>query len=357
MHVALTDHPDVTAVIPTLGANESRLRACVAALEAQITSKRFAILVIVNSPTSPTPVLDVPLASVVRAGMNLGWAGGLALGRTLTDAPQLWLVQDDMTPEVDCLARLSHALDQDPGLASVAPIVIDEMGMVRRHSCGGELGPDGNIALPFPEKDTPQDELENGAELDYIPGRGTLVRTADWDNVGGMDPRFYPVLWVDVDFCAALRSADRRFAIERSAVASHETNGSTPSALGQFLFGRNQYLFATKWIAGASKEPDTSRPSRAADLDGALHPKIEPHLLAIVAQTAADAFLHLARVHDSVLKDLHHQIADSDTARQRLEVEIAAVQNSNSWRLTRPIRWTVRGARRVLAAITAKSGR
>ncbi len=356
MLVDLTDHPDVTAIIPTLGAEESRLRACLAALEAQNSSLRLAILVIVNSPTAPSMVFAEPVATIAHAGMNLGWAGGLTFGRTLTDSRLLWLVQDDMIPESDCLDRLAAALDRDPGLASVAPIVVNDIGMVPRHSCGALLGPNGDIARAYPEQDTLPDALEDNSMLDYIPSRGTLVRTVDWDNVGGMDARFYPVLWADVDLCTAFRRAGRRFAIERSAVTGHQGSGSTPSALGQFLYGRNQVLYAAKWIVGEPAQAEGERPSSAGDLTGKLHLQIEPRLLATVAQSAADAFLHLARVHGSTVRDLTGRIAEQEATRHQLDVEIADYRNSTSWRVTRPLRWLGSVARGVLTAAKTKLG-
>ena len=50
MIVGLDDRPDVVAVVPTLGRENGRLNRCIDSLRASTTSRRLAVLCVVNGP-------------------------------------------------------------------------------------------------------------------------------------------------------------------------------------------------------------------------------------------------------------------------------------------------------------------
>jgi GT2 family glycosyltransferase len=375
MIVAAADRPDVAALIPTLGIDVDRLAAAVAAVRAQQGGHRIAVVVIVNSADPPAPGIAELGVDLAAAGANLGWAGGLTLGRRTVEAPLLWLVQDDFQPEPDCLAALEAALDADTGLALAAPVVVDESGSVPRLSCGATIGTDGDLDELIPPADTPVEAFTPERWGDYVPSRGMLVRREDWDAVGGMDPAYYPVLWADVDFCAAQTARGRRFAIARAARARHADHGSLPGALGPFLHARNRDRFLARHRPGAAarRAPDLLRPSSPAALRGVLHAAVDLALASAVAQAAADAFLHLSRVRAAeqctvrtaveasaeqarLNASLGARLAELDAelaaARARLDArerELAELRDSHAWRITAPLRalgGLIRGGRR-----------
>lgn len=351
MLVALDDRPDVVAIIPTLGASPDRLERAVGSLVEQQTDARLAVLVIVNAESSATAALD-PLVTVVHAGLNLGWAGGLAFGRSLVRAEQLWLVQDDMVLDAGCLDALRTALLDDEGLALVAPMVLRE-GRVAARSVGAQRDAHWQFSGWYPEVDTPLDEIGALDGYAYVGSRGMLVRTAVWDAVGGMDPRFYPVMWVDVDLCSTLLARGLRFRSVFDAHCTHEQSASTPSQFSALLWHRNLALLRQKHAAG----PTGSAPS----ITGAVDARLEPGLIATIARAAASLVRELAdrvegdhrelerlrqRLDD--LEPLHEQtaalIADAEHRARLAELEVAAMRSSRSWRLTAPLRAV--GARR-----------
>jgi hypothetical protein len=89
----------------------------------------------------------------------------------------------------------------------------------------------------------PIDEFTTLEGYAYIPSRGMLIRSAVWDEVGGMDPRYYPVVWADGDFCAALAHHDHRFRLV--AEARQEFGGQLAARLGVDLVGDEQQGGAT----------------------------------------------------------------------------------------------------------------
>ncbi|MCA1943476.1 MAG: glycosyltransferase [Yonghaparkia sp.] len=352
MLVALDDRPDVVAIIPTLGNDRARLERAVRSLVDQQTDARLAVLVIVNAEQSAPAVLD-PLVTVVHTGLNLGWAGGLAFGRSLVRAAQLWLVQDDMVLDPRCLDALRTALLGDEGLALVAPMVLRD-GRVAARSVGAQRDEDWRFSDWYPETDTPLDEIGALEGYAYVGSRGMLVRTAAWDAVGGMDPRFYPVMWADVDLCSTLLARGLRFRSVIDAHCTHEQSASTSSQFSAVLWHRNLSLLRQKH-AGAPPEP-------APSITGTVDARLEPGLIATIARAAASLVRELADRIENDHRELERsralfeqferqlELADARIAaaeqRARLvELELAAMRSTRSWRLTAPLR-AVRARRR-----------
>ncbi len=318
MIVAVDDAPDVVAIIPTLGRRPERLAECIAAVRAQRGDSRVAVLVVLNTPE---PVPAPPGVDVLRPGLNLGWSGALVHARARISAPYLWLVQDDMRAEPDALAALRVALDADPGLGVVAPVVVDEDGTVRPGSCGGILRSTGDpdrfgMERWLPEIPTRPADLTGLDRLDYVPSRGMLLRTGDWDRIGGMDSEYYPVQWADVDLCARLRSAGLGFAVVADARVAHSGRGSTGSALGDFLFERHRRRFHARWVAREQDAP----PAITVDAE----------LLGPVARAASTALLDLAADGES-----NRRLRDEVDALHR---ELESMRRSTSWRISAPVR-------------------
>ncbi len=322
----------------------ARLRRSIEAVRAQRDNVELEVVCVVNraGPLSAELAgLEELDTRVVSAGLNLGWAGGLAFARSLVDADLLWLVQDDMVPALTCLAELRRALDDDDGLAVVSPLVVTADGMVPPHSCGASIDDFGALSALIPAEATAVGEIHPQTWGDYVPSRGMLIRRQDWDAVGGMDPRYYPVLWADVDLCAALNARGRRFAIATRAECQHQINGSLPSGLGPILHARNRELFLAKWRASAAAlaVADLLRPSSVIDLDGVVDARLERQLLGVVAQSAGDALLHVSR-------HLMAEVRAERTRANRAEQDAVELRATWSWRLTAPLRALARlGAR------------
>lgn len=363
MIVELDDSPEVIAMVPTLVRDVDRLSRCLQSVVAQDADLRVAIICIANDG-DPTAVLP-PMTTLLRPGLNLGWAGGLCFARSVADAGFLWLVQDDMTLEPDCLATLCAVLLADGSLGAAAPVVVDVHGDVRPGSAGGVLARDGELRLVewLPDGSVPPDQLVGLDRLDYVPSRGTLVRARAWDSVGGLDAQYYPVTWADVDFCTALRATGWQFRIVPAARAHHEQGGSTPGAYGEVLFRRNNRRFARKW------GNDLRRPASGPTP----HPAVPPALLADIAVAASGVLGELATEFVTADADAVALRAETVTLRAKTEAlhvetealhvellltrrEIEQMQGSRSWRVTAPLRAVRRWAHRPGSAQPPKEG-
>jgi len=223
-----------------------------------------------------------------------GGGGGLHLGRAVTSAELLWLVQDDMIVDPECLGHLVAALDRGPS-ALVSPVTVHDpgydddgvivSGLAPRHQLGAYLDPDvfspansaeradggaGIVVDRFPPEDIDLDDLRVPDNLDYVPSRGMLLAASTWDSVGGMDPRNYPVGASDVEFCRALAAAGLRFSIVVEARATHERSASTPKPLARAVFQRNRRRIVSTWRDGEPRDVSLAPELPAAVRDAVL---------------------------------------------------------------------------------------
>jgi GT2 family glycosyltransferase len=252
--VGLADQPDVVAVIPTLGVNLPRLRECLGALMRSETTRRLALIVVWNDPRQPVPEFES--VTVLEPGMNLGFPGALNHARPRIDAEFLWVMQDDVRVEPDCLERLWSRISATDAPAVVAPVYLDSAGLIPINSRAGIVGPGGEMESWYPFESTAPENFDRSQRLDWVASSGALARLSAWDQVGGWDPDFYPLLWSDVDFGFRLTRAGHTVELEPDARVEHDRNGSTPGLLAHHLFARNGRRFREKHFANSDGDGD-----------------------------------------------------------------------------------------------------
>jgi GT2 family glycosyltransferase len=328
--------PRVAAVIPTLGTDADRLVAAVEAVWAQSAEVELEVIVVVNgAPREETTALDAR-TRVLTTGINLGWGGGLHVGRAATEAEFLWLVQDDSYPQEHCLRELVAVLDAAPQQALVSPIVVrteiendasPTVPYARRASWGGVLAADGTMDRWEPKRDIPIDEIGEIPDLDYVPSRGMLVRTSVWDEVGGTDLRAFPVGWVDVLLCSAARAAGHTIGLAPAARIRHDRSASTPTILNGYVRERGPRLLRESAAPLAEASADVPDHVLRATLASATASVLE------LAHYAERTTVPLAR-HEALEQQLERVRRERDRARHELD----ALRGSLSWRVTAPLR-------------------
>lgn len=302
MIVSIDDRPDVVAVIATLGNKPDRLRSCLEALLASESNARLGVVCILNSPRADVEVDADDRVTVVRAGVNLGWAGAINFARSLVETDYLWLVQDDMVVAPDALEQLLERLRADPGLGAVGPVTVTADGIVPAGTHGGVYSEDGVILRPVPPEDTALADLGREEPASYLPSRGLLTSTAVWDRAGGMSTALYPVQYVDVDFSRRLAALGLAFAIVPTATAQHERGGSTPPAFARFLQSRNGETSLRRWFPDGQPFVDRyfpvseHRPDPPGYPVAPVDPRIPPEVLHDVMRASTEALMHLGKV-------------------------------------------------------------
>jgi len=241
--------PAILAIIPHYGSAPSTLEAVQSLLDQQYD--HLSILLIDNSDEESGEGLaeiewpaDLEMES---PGGNLGYCAAInrGLARAIEkDIPYLCFVNTDVRIEPDCLTRLVEALEAEPDLAGVGPLLTTDGG---KHvwSAGSSLrfGPNeiAHRAHGRPSSEAPS----RPAHVDFLAGALALYRTRDLELLGGLDVDYF-MYCEDVDLGLRLSQGGRRLLYVPWARAEHQgtaSSGGGASPLRKFLMGVNTPRF------------------------------------------------------------------------------------------------------------------
>jgi GT2 family glycosyltransferase len=370
----------VSLAVVTLGAPD-RLRGCLEALCSHASRHDFTVTVVVNADTpdgGPSEV-DVPDGVLVdQVPVNLGWAGGLHRARALTDAELLVWLQDDMTPEPGWLDALVDAADAHPEIGGLAPVRVDAEGRPVPPNAGSATPHDAVERWNDTDSRTewPASEV---SPHDWVTSTGFLTRTAAWDELGGIDPRLWPVTHGDKEYCTHLRCHGWDVALVTAARVRHTGSQSAPTAFRAFIAHWREPWFNQRWaasvtaLAGRSSalvdhpcgdwrgvRLDPAATALAAEASRMLVPLARAQAIdteelrthaANLEHALAEMSAHAANLEpmyaeaSAHAKNLEQTLAvaqeERDRARRRarrLRRRLGRIEGSSSWRLTRPMR-------------------
>jgi hypothetical protein len=236
--------PGVSVVIPVWNSRELLLRL-LAALRAQTYPIAEVIAVDNGSTDGAGEAARKQGARVLPMGANLGFARAANAGIEASGSELIALVNSDVEPAPDWLARLVDAV-QPPGvwfaagklLIASRPDRIDgTYDLVSRGGCAWRVGqsrPDGP-------------EFSQGRPIAIAPATATLFRAELFQRVGLFDIAFESYL-EDVDFGLRCASLGLGGFYVPDAVAKHQGSASLGAWSPRMvrLVARNQVLLAAK---------------------------------------------------------------------------------------------------------------
>ena len=207
------------------------LEKALASIVAQ--SHRPAEIVVVdnNSPASPavaSVVAQVPDAVLIRSATNLGFAGGMNLGISRAQQAYVFLTEDDVVLEPDCLARLLEHIVREPSAGLMSGIMIDANG-------GLVLSGGGHVRLGriYQQEIVARGERFTGHptdpyEVSYVPGAMIFASRKTWHVLGGFREDFF-LYGEDVDLCFRALAAGYRITVVPTARVWHLATHGVPS--------------------------------------------------------------------------------------------------------------------------------
>ena len=191
-----------------------------------------------------------PHATVLALDRNLGFAGGVNAARRAAHAPRLLLLNPDAAATAGAVARLAAALDAAPDIGAAAGRLVGEDGAAQRGFNVrrlptlasllvdllrlDHLWPGNPVSATYYARDLDPDA---SADVEQPAAACLMVRADVFDRLGGMDERFWPAWWEDVDFCRRLLAAGYRIRYVPDAVFTH-AGGTSVEALGRRRFSQ-----------------------------------------------------------------------------------------------------------------------
>lgn len=214
---------------------------CVRSLLEDRSAGPGEIVVVDNNSTDGSPdLLEREVAgtgvTVIRTGVNLGYAKAANRGIAATSADVIAVLNPDATVHPGTAAAMLARFDRDDRLGAVGPLVEDPDGTVypsaRALPSTFDAVGHGLLLLFWPTNPFTRRYRQLGAdpsscrEVDWVSGAAIWLRRQALDEIGGWDERYFMYV-EDVDLCWQLRQAGWRIAYEPSGRVVHLRAAST----------------------------------------------------------------------------------------------------------------------------------
>lgn len=197
------------------------------------------IVVVVNGKNDKKLIEYVESGNVDKYcinNLNVGVSRAWNMGRQLAEGEYLLFVNDDVTLGENAVEVLMKALEDEKDL--------------------GVVGPKG--AMWKNVEFTEHVGLEKPSYADVILGFCFMVRSADFDKVGGVDINFTPAGMEEIDFCYSIRKHDLKikvipglniFTEPRHGISARNTTITylNSKVNTRELHERNKTYFKNKW--------------------------------------------------------------------------------------------------------------
>jgi len=236
------------------------LRECIASLAEHGSASIDQLVIVDNGSADDSAEVDgsgLPLR-VIRTGANLGFAAACNLGAADASAPYILLLNPDTRLYDDAFSP-AVAFMESPQAARIGVCGIqlrDEHGQVQRHSARfptwrSFIGQSLGLSRLFPRLFPPQhlDEFDHltSRPVDHVIGAFYLIRRHLWEQLGGLDERFFVYLEdIDLSYRAAAAGWGNYYLADVNAF--HKAGGTSEQVKAHRLFYavRSRILFAFK---------------------------------------------------------------------------------------------------------------
>ena len=234
------------------------LARCLASLESSRTHVGLVTVVDHESDLRAASRISArfPWVEIVERSTNEGFATGVNLGARLTRAPFLLLLNPDCVVDGVALDRLlQHAQDR-PDAAVVGPRIVNPDGSLQgsaRRFPGITTAIAGRSSWltrrfptnPLSRRNLPcldEDGRTTPLDVDWVSGACMLVRRTAFDQVAGMDERFF-LYWEDADLCRRLSERGWRTVYYPGATIVHAGGQSSIHAYRESLSAFHESAF------------------------------------------------------------------------------------------------------------------
>lgn len=172
------------------------IERCISSISAAISSASYEILFVDNGDGSTEKLVaeTFPDVRIIPSRGNIGFAGGNNLLAEQAAAPLMLLLNPDMTLEPGALDALLEGAQRHSDAAAWAGVTLDANGQ-----------PDAGNAIAMPSllefasialgrslvSSRPVVGVEEDAQADVLVGGFVMLDRAAWEEVGGLDDRFF----------------------------------------------------------------------------------------------------------------------------------------------------------------------
>lgn len=258
------------------------LGRCLRSLEPELAGLDAEVVVVDNASTDGSAGMvrrEFPDVRLIARDHNAGFAAANNQAMADTDADFVLILNPDIEVESGAVRALVDGLLEDPGVAAVSPVLLDDRGeaqtaLYRRFpdrwqillfwtAIGPLLKRSRRLRRRFLEHDL---SGPGPIAVDQLPGAALLIRADALADVGLMDPDYF-IWFEDVDWCYRARRRGWRLHVLTAARMRHRGGASFAAWSTQkrvYQFYRAFFRFLCKY----RREPliGLARPLLAVDL-------------------------------------------------------------------------------------------
>ncbi|MEP6953442.1 MAG: glycosyltransferase family 2 protein [Solirubrobacteraceae bacterium] len=213
----------------------------------QQSAAPLEVIVVDNTPGTPVAdALDRGVADLVtvRPGRNVGYAAGCNAAADIAQGDWLFLLNPDARPARDVLERLLDAVDADTAVAGAQILLPDGI-----HVNAGD-NPLHVTGISWSGRYGEERECGPPRDVAVVSGAALLVRSADFEALGGLQPGYF-AYHDDVDLAWRARLAGRRVVFVPGAVVEHDYEFEKGD-YKWFLLERNRLWTVLSCYSGAA---------------------------------------------------------------------------------------------------------
>jgi len=250
------------------------LPACLDSLGAQRPTLPAEVWVVDNASTDDSREMvraRYPWVKLIASERNLGFAGANNLAAARAAGRYLLLLNPDTIVPEGALNALAQFAEANPQAAAVGPRLLNADGSWQRSAWRGYPGLAMALSdalylwklpgLPLARlSEYLPGELAQAREVDHLLGACLLIRRAAWDQVGGLDDRFFLFL-EETDWCFRARQQGWRVMytpeVSLTHLGEHSMNQNPRRNLPEFYRSYCQFYRKHagpgRWRGGALK--------------------------------------------------------------------------------------------------------
>jgi GT2 family glycosyltransferase len=183
-----------------------------------------------------------PGVKLIQNDVNVGYAAGMNRGIRDATSEYVYLTEDDIVLEPDCLTQLVNYAENCSLSAIVAPIIYNQAdGKIR--CAGGEVELGGIYRRPtYSEKDRGLHERSGPFQVTYLDGAAMFARTDFLKASGGFREEYF--MYVEaVEFCVRAAKTGHTLTVVPAAKVFH-IEPATINDSPEFEFHRYKNLFS-----------------------------------------------------------------------------------------------------------------
>lgn len=237
--------PRLSVIIPTWN-GAALLPDCLDALAAE-SADIHEIIAVDNGSTDGSAELIADRYAHVhlfRNAQNLGFAQACNTGMRAATGDVLVLLNQDTRVESGWAAALQTAFGRsDAGIIGCKILSAADRSL--QHA-GGHVHESLGIPFHYGKAAADPGAWAVPCEVEYVTGAAMAIRRRVVEQIGGLDERFFPAYYEDVDLCFRARAAGFRILYWPDAVVLHYESTSTPSQTRWFYFQRGRIRFILK---------------------------------------------------------------------------------------------------------------